>query len=154
MIVNAIIISLIVLAIHATTWQYMIFNELAHWLRKHLPLWLQNPLFDCPFCMTPYYGTLLYLGLHYSHIKGFNFAGDTLTTIVQAAGTIAVAMGLNVFSMIAIQFMETCVSLQEHIEIGMRNGDEIEPVQTIDDAIFEAEKILSELKEQKRMGVK
>jgi len=152
MIHNAIIISLIVLAIHATTWRYMIFNELAHWLRKRLPQWLHKPLFDCPYCMTPYYGALLYLGLHYSHIKGFNFAGDIFTTIVLIVGTLAVAMGLNVFSMIAIQFMETCISFQEHIEMG--KPDEIKPLHDIDDAILEAQKILSELKEQKRMGLK
>lgn len=53
-----IIISFIVLFIHVTLWPGMIFASIGEKL-KVLPEFIRKPLYDCPICMTPYYGSLI-----------------------------------------------------------------------------------------------
>lgn len=48
----SLIVSLMTVGIHATTWEGMIFNRLAEWLKKRLPMWICKPLFSCAICMS------------------------------------------------------------------------------------------------------
>jgi hypothetical protein len=56
MIEYIIIISLIVQSIWYSMQEGEIFGGLGEWLRRHLPGRLHSPVFDCPVCMTPWYG--------------------------------------------------------------------------------------------------
>lgn len=62
MITKIIIIALLVWGIWATTWDNMIFSKIpsyaARW--KYFPKWFIKPLFECPICATPWYGTPIY----------------------------------------------------------------------------------------------
>ncbi len=55
---NALIISLIVLFLHATTWDGMIFENIKKLIKPEGNLY--KPIYGCPICMTPWWGTLLY----------------------------------------------------------------------------------------------
>ena len=54
------ITSLIVMFIWATMWEGMIFGFVQKWAEKHLLEVLHKPLYDCPICSCPWYGTALY----------------------------------------------------------------------------------------------
>lgn len=54
------IIALFVQAIHYTMQEGEIFAALGDWFYKHLPKKIHQPVFDCPVCMTPWYGTAIY----------------------------------------------------------------------------------------------
>jgi hypothetical protein len=85
---SALMIALLVQAVWATMWEEAIFDfipkavdpvlEGAGWSK------LAKPLYDCPICMTPWYGTAIY------HILGSN--GDPRMWIL----TVILAMGMNV----------------------------------------------------------
>jgi hypothetical protein len=57
---KSLIISLIVLAIHGLFYDGMIFGRLGNWMRRNLPEWVNSPLFDCCYCMVPWWGTPAY----------------------------------------------------------------------------------------------
>jgi len=59
MIATALIISLIVLFLHATTWDGHIFEG----IKKIIPPEgkLYKPIYGCPICMTPWWGTIIYM---------------------------------------------------------------------------------------------
>lgn len=61
MLEQSIFIALSVLAIWATMWNGMIFGFIREYGDQRLPEYIQKPLYDCPICGTPYYGTLIYL---------------------------------------------------------------------------------------------
>lgn len=94
MIGTAFCIAFIVLFMHTTTTEGHIFNRPAQWLENHLPEWTIKPLFGCPICMTPYWGTALYL-LLFDHHNGIK-AG--IATVATAAG---ISCLLVFFSIIA-----------------------------------------------------
>lgn len=75
---QAAIIALIILFFHATTWETHIF----HGIRKYIPEEhkLAKPIYNCPICMTPWWGTLIYW--LFFHI-GF---ADWLLTVGAASG--------------------------------------------------------------------
>lgn len=54
------IISFLVFAIWYTMLPGEIFGRLGRWLEKHLPHYLHNPVFDCPVCQVPWYGSAMY----------------------------------------------------------------------------------------------
>ena len=85
MIEIAFIIALVVLFLHATTWEGMIFQIVAEKLRG-LPAWVKKPLYDCPICMAPWWGSviLILMGLH----SGEWFDPLTWLLLVFAAGGI------------------------------------------------------------------
>ncbi|MBK7885140.1 MAG: hypothetical protein IPJ81_16145 [Chitinophagaceae bacterium] len=58
MIELTLIIALVVLFIHVTTWEGMI-NEWVGRVFWDAPSWLKKPLFDCPICMAPWWGALI-----------------------------------------------------------------------------------------------
>jgi len=61
MIEAAVIISLLVLSIHYTMQEGEIFGGLGKWFEKTMPHQLHQPLFECNVCMTPWYGSVLYV---------------------------------------------------------------------------------------------
>lgn len=48
------------MAIWATMWEEAIFEFIRNWGDKHLPEKPRKPLYDCPVCMAPWYGTAIY----------------------------------------------------------------------------------------------
>lgn len=54
------IISMMVFAIWFSMQPSEIFEKLGDWLHDHLPKKLHSPAFDCPVCMVPYYGSVIY----------------------------------------------------------------------------------------------
>ena len=62
MIEKSILISLIVVAIHVIIfWPGMIFHWIADYAaKKKWPEKFEKPIFSCPICMVPYYGSVFY----------------------------------------------------------------------------------------------
>jgi len=60
MIDKIIIISFIVFAIHYSMQEGEIFGKLGAWFERNLPEKLKQPVFDCPVCMCPWYGSIIY----------------------------------------------------------------------------------------------
>lgn len=58
MIEQAIIIALIVLFLHATTWDGHIFEGIRKLVDEDSKI--SKPIYNCPICMTPWWGTLIY----------------------------------------------------------------------------------------------
>lgn len=59
---KGLIIAMMVLAIWATMWPGAIFEFISDWFEKRLPeesKW-KKPIYDCPICMTPWYGSVIY----------------------------------------------------------------------------------------------
>lgn len=65
MLEQTIIVSLIVFAIWYTMQEGEIFGKLGIWLHNNLPSWAHDPVFACPVCQVPYYGTVIALILGY-----------------------------------------------------------------------------------------
>jgi hypothetical protein len=78
MIITSLQISLVILFMHATTWDGHIFEFVRNWIDEKKKI--SKPVYNCPICMTPWYGTLLYLLLF-----RFSFL-DWFFTIGTAAG--------------------------------------------------------------------
>lgn len=52
------IIAVFVMFVHATTWE----GQINNWVQRvtfHWPEFTKKPLFDCPICMAPWWGTAL-----------------------------------------------------------------------------------------------
>ena len=58
MIETIIMIALVVLFLHVTTWEGMI-NEWVANKADHWPEWVKKPLFACPICMAPWWGSVI-----------------------------------------------------------------------------------------------
>lgn len=87
MIENSLIISLIILFLHSTTWDGHIFEKIRKWIKEDSKI--SKPIYNCPICMTPWWGTLIYwLFMHISFV-------DYLLTV-------GAASGLSVISVILI----------------------------------------------------
>ena len=61
MISQALIIALLVLAIYYTMQEGEIFGGLGRWLERNTPTKIHPALFECNVCMTPWYGSVLYI---------------------------------------------------------------------------------------------
>ncbi len=83
MIERIFITSLTVFAIWYSMLEGEVFGWLGKFIHNHTPTWAHSPLYDCPVCMIPYYGTALYW-----LAWGVNWQQWLLTIIP--------AMGLNV----------------------------------------------------------
>lgn len=92
------LISLIVLFIHATTWD----KQLMSWIKKIIkPDWyISKPIYGCPMCMTPYWGTAIWYWL---------FDGS-FTEWETWLATILAASGWSVVSVILIYIKDYCKS--------------------------------------------
>lgn len=64
MLFDALIISLLVLSIWYTMQEGEIFGKLGHWFWAHTHKKLHPPLYECNVCMTPWYGSVIYLLWH------------------------------------------------------------------------------------------
>lgn len=97
MLINAIILSLVVYFIKASTWHGMIFEKPHLWLEKHLPEKLYKPTVGCPVCMTPWWGFILYMVAHFTDVVGFeDIRFQTIIfTLFTAAGISTVMLMLN-----------------------------------------------------------
>lgn len=82
MIVQALIISLLVLSIHYTMQEGEIFGGLGKWFENNLPHQIHSPVFACNVCQTPWYGSAIYV-----LIWGVNWQWPVV---------VIAAMGLNI----------------------------------------------------------
>jgi hypothetical protein len=84
MITQAFIIAMIVLFIHACTWRGMIFEGIKKIIKPEGHLY--KPIYGCPICMTPYYGTIIYLIFFRISVT------DWLLTVGTASGMSVIAV--------------------------------------------------------------
>lgn len=89
MLTQAFIIAFIVYFLKATTWKGMIFYQPKERLEK-LPYFIRMPFFECPICMTPWWGLVVYLIAHFVGIEEFKELN-----LARLIFTIAVASGIN-----------------------------------------------------------
>lgn len=96
------IISFIVMFLHATTRKGHIFGFIyertwnwSGWKKK-----LKKPLFDCPICMTPWWGALICVAMYYADF--FTFETFTLTVFFKYILILFCAAGI---STILIKFL-------------------------------------------------
>lgn len=61
MLEHAAIISLLVLSIWYTMQEGEIFGSIGIFFQNHFPAKIQSPLWECNVCMTPWYGSVLYI---------------------------------------------------------------------------------------------
>lgn len=66
---QAIALSAMVFFIYICYRPHMIFGFLNNFYKKYTPEVIWKPLFDCPWCMSPWYGTLLYWIFFHESIK-------------------------------------------------------------------------------------
>ncbi|MFO8147976.1 MAG: hypothetical protein ACQEWG_03650 [Bacteroidota bacterium] len=96
MLQQAFIIAFIVYFLKATTWKGMIFHKPKEKL-ENLPSYIRKPFFECPICMTPWWGIVVYLLAHYSGLPEFeklSFARLIFTVLV-SSGINTVILILN-----------------------------------------------------------
>lgn len=60
MLEHAFIIGFMAFSIYYTLLEGEIFGWLGTWFSEHTPVWMHQPLFDCPICMVPWYGFWVY----------------------------------------------------------------------------------------------
>lgn len=59
MLENALIVSLIVIFIHLMMQDGEIFGFIGKWFKQNLPERIHKPVFSCPICMTPWWGSIV-----------------------------------------------------------------------------------------------
>lgn len=82
MIIQAIIISSIVFFIFVCYREEMIFGFLNRWFKKKLPEKLWKPVFNCPFCMCPWYGSIIYWIFFHESILGWLLVTGTASGLI------------------------------------------------------------------------
>ena len=107
MLVSAFIIAFIVYFIKATTWKGMIFHGVIERLRW-LPKKLRKPLFECPICMTPWWGVAIYLIGHYAGLEEFNEL-----SFRRLIFTVFAAAGINTLFLILNKIYDTLATHEE-----------------------------------------
>lgn len=60
MLEKAFILGFIVFAVYYSMLDGEIFGRLGRWFYKKIPEGLHQPVFDCPICMVPWYGSVAY----------------------------------------------------------------------------------------------
>lgn len=94
MIEISLVIALIIFAAHSFTWEGMIFEGVKKVIK---PEWkISKPIYGCPICMTPWWGTIIYTLI-------FVFAGWKEWFL-----TIGAATGFSVICVILIYIMDYC----------------------------------------------
>lgn len=83
MIEHALIISLTVFALHASAWEGMIFGKIREYISPDSIV--AKPLYNCPICMTPYYGSAIAIGLMLTNTYSFSLY-EFILTIGAATG--------------------------------------------------------------------
>lgn len=92
---------LIVMFLHATSWDGMIFEDIKKYIKPEGMLY--KPIYGCPICMTPWWGTVIYW------IFFHNSGVDWLLTI-------GAASGLSVIGVVFLAIRETCIEIGDFIE--------------------------------------
>jgi len=105
MISNALIIAMIVLFIHSITWDGMIFEKIKDWIKPEG--FLYKPIYGCPICMTPWWGTLIYFLLMNGNLATWQGWQAYLLTIGAAAG-------FSVISIVMISIRDACLSIEDN----------------------------------------
>jgi len=95
------IVAMMVLFLHATTWEGMIFEG----IKKIIPPkgMLYKPIYGCPICMTPWWGTVIYL-----LTQDFDWKIWLLS--------IGCASGINVISVVLLSAREFFVNVNKELE--------------------------------------
>jgi hypothetical protein len=88
MIELSVLIAFAVLFINATTWEGMIFDEVANYLDTKLPEWISKPLYGCPICQSFWWGSAFYV--FYRGVEK-----EMLIVVFAAAGINAFIINLN-----------------------------------------------------------
>ena len=88
MIELSILIAFSVLFINSTTWEGMIFEDVANYLDTKLPEWITKPLYGCPICQTFWWGSAFYILYH-------GWDKELLIVVFCAAGINAAIANLN-----------------------------------------------------------
>lgn len=117
MVENAIIIALVVLFTHATTWPNQIFEHVDSWLQRRLPEKIHMPVIGCPICMTPWHGLLWITIMNVCDITRFKWTGVLLYDIAWTVITLFVAAGINVVSVMLIKWYEVNIKREEKLEL-------------------------------------
>lgn len=86
---QSLVISLCVIAIWATMWEGMVFGFIREWGENYLFENERKVAFDCPICMCPYYGSIVYF------IAFFSLSEGWWPAIITYVVTIIAAMGWN-----------------------------------------------------------
>src|SRR6478672_955070 len=89
-ILNAITIGLIVYFLKYTTWPGQIWERPYKWLESRIDEYWFKPLLGCPVCMTPWWGSILYVMFHFLGIPGFQDVRIQMIIL-----TVFVAAGFN-----------------------------------------------------------
>lgn len=86
--INALIISLSVMAIWVSFRDGMIFGFVERRMENaEAPHWLKSIVYECPICMVPYYGSILIAySMFFNTEHHFNFNADTPITILCSMG--------------------------------------------------------------------
>ena len=79
----------------------MIFHELSEKLESW-PEGLRKPLYECPICMTPWWGIIIYLVGHYVGMHEFSEL-----TIQRILFTVFTAAGINTIFLIINKIYDT-----------------------------------------------
>jgi hypothetical protein len=109
MLTAALIIALMVYFIKSTTWKGMIFHPLAERC-KNWPEKLRKPIFECPICMTPWWGTIIYLVGHYLDLREFS-----VLSVGRIVFTVFVAAGINTIFLMVNKIYDTLSSMEKEI---------------------------------------
>jgi hypothetical protein len=94
MVAHALVIALIVLFLHSCTWDGEIFEGVKRLIKPEKKI--SKPIYGCPICMTPWWGTLIYWIFFHSSVQ------DWLLTVGAAAG-------MSVISVVLIDIKDYCV---------------------------------------------
>ena len=108
MLTAAFIIAFMVYFIKSTTWKGMIFYPIAQKLHDALPEKLRKPLFECPICMTPWWGIVIYIIGHYTDLPEF---GEL--TFQRVIFTVFTAAGINTILLIVNKMYDTMHAEEE-----------------------------------------
>lgn len=81
---NALIIALIILFLHATTWDGHIFEGIRKYISEDSKI--SKPIYNCPICMTPWWGTVIYWLFFAGSYKVWSTWQDWLLTVGAASG--------------------------------------------------------------------
>jgi hypothetical protein len=76
---RSVILTFLVVFIHASMWQGMIFAKAGRLFSK-LPTYIRKPLFECIVCMAPWWGVFIYTGIWQWNVV------DVLLCVIVSAG--------------------------------------------------------------------
>lgn len=101
MLETAFIIAFIVYFVKATTWKGMIFHGIKHKL-NFLPGYIKKPLYDCPVCMTPWWGAAIYLLGYFTDLSEFSEL-----SVQRLIFTVFIASGINTIFLLVNKIYDT-----------------------------------------------